>query len=859
MIPALAFSLAVGAGESRAADVNWEKKQAPIMTVWGEAIDVNTIPLNEYPRPQMVREHWQNLNGVWDYYKSSIVNMSYQSNKSRFKSRIMVPYAPESALSGVRDLDFPGNSKCSFYYQRKFTLGSEFSNKRVLLNFGAVDWRCTVYVNGKQAGTHKGGSTPFSLDITDLVNSEGENELQVVALDPSNNGGQPCGKQSVNPGGCFYTPVSGIWQTVWLEPVAEAHISRYDVVPDIDSSKATITVESASAGAVADFVVKADGAEVASLKGCKVNEPVALKLSDLRLWTPDSPFLYDLEITLRDKSGEATDKVDGYFGMRKISTAMVDGHPAIMLNNKATFNFGTLDQGWWPDGLLTPPSDEALRFDIEETKKFGFNMIRKHVKVEPDRWYYWADKLGVLVWQDIPSGGDKGTLGDKAAIQQNFYEECGDIVKTMRNHPSIVMWVVFNEGWGQDASDNNDTHTRLGYEAVKAADDSRLINAVSGWTDFEIGDIIDRHSYALGPLLHDNPVNKRAAVCGEYGGISLMVENHLWAGNGFAYVTVENNDALTDKFNNHILTIRGLQKDGIWGAVYTQISDVEQEVNGLLTYDRKVVKNTEEQRALMREMIETTIEYRKVDDKVIMDAGDTSAEAEWSYTMAAPAEGWTAIGFDDSAWEKACGGFGRSVKNVDGILRTNWNTSDIYMRRAFDASELTDTELGSMNLWIYHDDDVEVFINGVKAFAATGYTQNYKPAPISAEALATITRDGNNIIAVHCHQDGWGQYVDCGLRCGSYRHVSEFPVEGSSEAETVAVAEACDSLVYLSALGALSYRAADGGEGAVCKVFNINGSCVLSTRVSNSLISLETLDRGFYIARVGNAICKFVK
>jgi hypothetical protein len=548
--------------------------QGKIMTRWAGQINPENV-LPEYPRPQMVRGDWCNLNGLWEY---AIVDKT-QPMPGQFQGKILVPFAAESALSGVGK---NVGEKNRLWYRRTFCVPEAWNNKTILLHFGAVDWDCDVLVNGKLLGNHQGGYDPFWYDITGTLNATAQNELVVSVWDPTNKGRQPVGKQSDKPNGIWYTAVSGIWQTVWLEAVPRTYIDSLKITPDVDNQKVTVVVEVKGdpEGLSYHAVARAPGfsASAASTKNTLV-----MDITNQKLWSPDSPFLYDLQVQIR-KGDTVIDEVGSYFGMRKISLAKDEnGIMRIMLNNQFLFQYGTLDQGWWPDGLYTAPCDEALKSDVVFLKTIGMNMLRKHGKVEPARFYYWCDALGILVWQDMP-GGDNNKLfrwrtPESAA---RFEKEWKSIIRTLYNHPGIVMWVPFNEGWGQF-----DT-TRIA-RMTNDADPTRLVNNASGWTDKGAGDVHDIHAYP-GPAMPDVE-EQRAVVLGEFGGLGLPVAGHTWQEEkNWAYRSCKNSQDLTAAYGELLNRLRPLVAKGLSAAVYTQTTDVECEVNGLMTYDREVIK-----------------------------------------------------------------------------------------------------------------------------------------------------------------------------------------------------------------------------------------------------------------------------
>ena len=787
--------VAIFAGIMSANAADWSKKEAPLMTPWGEQLTADNV-WQEYPRPQLVRDEWVNLNGVWDYFmRTATVNLDYETESRPFRSKILVPFCVESALSGIMYSTYGTTLRSTLVYRRYFSLPESFKGKDVLLHFGAVDWQCKIYVNGQLAGEHTGGSDPFSVNITPYLTADEEQELQVTVYDPCDSGGQPLGKQSSNPSGIWYTPVSGIWQTVWMEPVNKAYVERYEVVPDIDNNTVDIKVLSDATDAKATVIVKYDGKTVAQKADIDVNETATLSLSELHLWTPDDPQLYDLEISLKS-SGTTTDAVKGYFAMRKFSRGMANGHPCFMLNNEPVYMYGPLDQGWWPDGLLTPPSYEAMVYDLQVIKSFGMNMVRKHIKVENDLWYEWCDRNGLIVWQDMPSGGTSGSIGTSNFIKNNFYDESVRIVNALKQHPSIGVWVVYNEGWGQDAGSGS-AHTYKGVAAVRNADDDpyRLINSVTGWTDFGLGDIVDVHSYPA-PGASSNTANKRVVVCGEFGGITLVDPDHLWAGSQQVYTSVENNEQYTALYNRYTANLQSLQNtNALWGSVYTQITDVEQEVNGLLTYDRKVLKVTDEQRALMRRKIEQTIHSRFAGSVNVCDAGDNNDKILWKYTTSQPDGNWQAANYDDSGWREGYSGFG-TIANA----RTQWNSGNIWLRRTFRLNGITSRdELKNLNLRMFYDEDTEVYINGVLAIAIAGYNTSYDLFDISEEALNAIKLSEDNTIAIHCKQTAGGQYIDAGFSLTRYTPNNELDVEPAPEEAPLPTLQADDEHAYLMA------------------------------------------------------------
>ena len=575
----------------------WQPVSDKIKSPWAENIDA-TNPLPEYPRPQLVREHWQNLNGLWDY---AIVAGKLGAAPGKYEGKLLVPYAVESALSGVGKTV---GKDSSLWYRQTVTIDKEIRKQRVLLHFGAVDWQCEVYVNGRKAGSHEGGYDPFSFDITPYLAKGAQQEIVVGVWDPTNEGPQPNGKQVVRPHGIWYTPVTGIWQTVWLEGVPETHIVATKHTPDIDQS--TLSVQTAVEGAK-----DGDEIQVSAWKdGAKVAEEIVvagaeatLKIANAQLWSPTSPSLYDLKVAVLRK-GKVVDEVGSYFAMRKISMGQdANGIQRMLLNNEFVFQYGPLDQGWWPDGLYTAPTDEALRFDVEKTKAMGFNMIRKHIKVEPARWYYHCDQLGMLVWQDMPSGDLGGNHWDmrpgitsgrqhdkeRSAESEAIYrKEWKAIMDALHNFPSIVVWVPFNEAWGQFKT-KEITEWTMDYDA------SRLVNSASGGNFFPTGHIMDIHNYPDAVMPRSELYgDKQLLVLGEFGGLGLPIEGHTWQDkDNWGYQSFKNVDELKRRYSGLVSDLARLIPMGLSAAVYTQTTDVEIETNGLMTYDREVVKMPE--------------------------------------------------------------------------------------------------------------------------------------------------------------------------------------------------------------------------------------------------------------------------
>ncbi|MBC6367941.1 glycoside hydrolase family 2 protein [Algoriphagus sp. AK58] len=589
---------------------HWTFSQtARLKTPWTDQVDPQA-PLPEYPRPQLVRPSWQNLNGQWDFAilpKGSLP-------ETGFAGKITVPFPVESYLSGVQQTVGPDNE---LWYEKSFDLNLDRKGKRVLLHFGAVDWEAEIWVNGVAVGKHQGGYDAFSFDITDQLVKAKTQKIRVRVWDPSDSGPQPRGKQVKEPKGIWYTPVMGIWQTVWVETVPESYVtsvfSNTDwengvqvFYPEITGAKPTQEVE---------VLVKEGTTVIGSFKG-KVSTPLPVKLNSPKAWSPDSPFLYEVSIRLVEGK-KLIEEVNSYAAYRDIRMAKTsDGFQRLFLNGKPLFQYGPLDQGWWPDGLYTAPTDEALLFDIVKTQEMGFNMIRKHVKVEPARWYHHADRLGMLVWQDMPSG-DMGNRWEvrpgviregvekvrTAESEAIFKTEWKEIIHEFKFFPSIVVWVPFNEAWGQFKTGEITKMTR-------ELDPTRLINSASGG-NFEmegstvVGDILDLHNYP-DPVMPDPKIfgEKSIMVLGEFGGLGLPLEGHTWQQkDNWGYQSFTTAEELKARYSILIDDLAKYIPRGLAAAVYTQTTDVEIETNGLITYDRQIIKIAVEELRKMHEKL----------------------------------------------------------------------------------------------------------------------------------------------------------------------------------------------------------------------------------------------------------------
>ncbi|MBI4600557.1 MAG: beta galactosidase jelly roll domain-containing protein [Planctomycetes bacterium] len=734
----------------------WRPAKGPLLTRWAKDVSPERVH-PEHPRPQLVRKEWLGLNGLWDY----AIRPRDEARPASFEGQILVPFPLESALSGV--MRRAGDAS-HLWYRRSFQVPASWAGKRVLLHFGAADWEARVWVNGKEAGSHRGGYDPFTLEVTPHLAASGENELVVSIWDPTDRSTQPRGKQVQDPRGIWYTPTTGIWQTVWLEAVPLASVGALKMVTDVETGTLRLEVD-LRGEAKGKLALRAEafeglegGTPVAEASGPAAIAPslvasaLELKVPGAKPWSPDSPTLYGLKVSLLE-DGKAIDEVKSYFGIREVAIGKdSSGITRMLLNGKFLFQLGPLDQGFWPDGLYTAPTDEALRYDIEVTRDLGFNMARKHVKVEPDRWYYWCDVLGLLVWQDMPSGdryigGNDPDITRSPESARQFELELKGIIDALRNHPSIILWVPFNEGWGQ-------FDTRRITELIRAHDPTRLVDSASGWTDRGTGDVHDIHAYP-GPGSPD-PEPARAAVLGEFGGLGLPLKGHTWQDEkNWGYRSFATREELTAAYVSLLASLRPLiASPGLSAAVYTQTTDVEIEVNGLLTYDRALVKPDAKQ------VTEANRKCYLPPPKVEVVVPTSEREPlEWRYALEAPPAGWEKLAFDDSSWKRGPGGFG--TRGTPGAaVRTEWRTGEIWLRRTFELP--ANGSLDGIHLRIHHDEDAEVYLNGVLAARLTGYTTSYGLLPVSPEARAAL-KPGRNTVAVRCKQTGGGQYIDLGF------------------------------------------------------------------------------------------------
>lgn len=740
------------------AATNWKVVDGHLGTRWTAGVSPSNV-LPEHPRPQMKRDTWTHLNGLWEYAvveQRAGEQTASPSPPAEWDGQILVPFCIESSMSGVMRALEPDQT---LWYRRTFEVPSAWADMRILLHFGAVDWSCQVWVNDRHVGGHTGGYDPFVLDITDELNMDKGQTVRVHVTDPTDAGYQPRGKQVRKPGGIWYTSVSGIWQTVWLEAVPSTHVKSLRITPDVDAEQVLIApvIRVGADSMTLRVRVEKDDALIQEsslsaddlVEGGTWSPQLKLTMPGAKLWSPDHPHLYDLRISL-EQSGRSVDTVDSYFGMRKIDVRKdAAGINLLFLNNEPLFQYGTLDQGWWPDGLYTAPADEALRHDVEITRQLGFNMARKHVKIEPARWYYWCDVIGLLVWQDMPNG-DRGIGGDEPDIQRSpesaeaFESELEAMVNSLYNHPSIVAWVPYNEGWGQW-----DTERICGL--VKEWDPTRLVNHASGWTDRGVGDVNDVHRYPGPgmPRLEDG----RAAVLGEFGGLGLPVPGHTWQDQeNWGYQSYETPGALTDAYVELLRQLRILVGRGLAAAVYTQTSDVEVEVNGLMTYDRARIKiDAGRARDAARKL------YLPPPVEVPVVASSRLEAQTWQYTFSEPGEGWEGTDFNDAGWESGPGGFGTEI-TPGAVIRTEWSSSEIWLRREFEIQAVPE----DLQWFIHHDEDVEVYLNGQLVLSLAGFTTDYITKPVDKAARLTF-RSTSNTLAVHCRQTAGGQYIDVGL------------------------------------------------------------------------------------------------
>ena len=706
---------------------NWAPVPGQIMTSWANDVTPENV-WKEYPRPQMVRTDWLNLNGLWDF---EITDRDTNKIAINYARKILVPFCVESALSGIKETI---TGKQQMMYRRYFTVPSNWNQKYLILHFEAVDYETKVWVDGKYVGMHKGGYDHFQFDITGFLSKEQKHEIKIVVWDPTNEGSQPIGKQALPAikNVTKYTATSGIWQTVWLEPINDVAIESIKIIPNIDN--ATISLQTKVVGATQGTRIKIQafdqGKEIASSVAAD-DELVSLQLNQPKLWSPTNPFLYDLKLSLV-KDGKVVDEVSSYFGMRKISMGRDhEGYMRILLNNAIIYQFGPLDQGYWPDGILTPASDQALRYDIAYLKKIGANMDRMHMKVQPERWYYHCDQLGILVWQDMVS--PTKFIDTKSNLNSSDFElEHNITVDQLYNHPSIIQWVLFNESWGQ-----YDTERLTA--ALKAKDPTRLVINASGWHDKKVGDIRDFHDYTIHPAIALVTKNDdRAMVLGEAGGFDLLIPGHLWTPDlktetkfktdwksDFKKGVVKSADELIEKYTILLDDLFQLKKYGLNAVVYTQISDVEDEISGWMTYDRKVGKLPDTTfAALHQQFFKPTIT-----GKYILPLSMNTAQ-QWNYSFTAPSNDWiknTTIA-DFKLGEAP---FGIESNNAHKV-NTTWNTNSLFLNKEFTLSSVP----SKLSLVACNTGITDVYINGAYVMQFNNFLKNDPEVKISESLLS---------------------------------------------------------------------------------------------------------------------------
>ncbi len=692
----------------------WAPAGDRIKTRWAAEVTPGNV-WQSYPRPQLRRADWQNLNGLWEY---AVTDAQTAKEAVRYEGEILVPFAIESSLSGVQRTFLPTDR---LWYRRTFEIGPDWRSKRVLLHFGAVDYSCEVWVNNRLVGSHTGGNNPFGFDITEALRKRGPQVLELRVADPTDTESITRGKQQLKQKGVWYTPVSGIWKTVWLEAVSPTHVSR--VLSESDAGQKTVTFRfevAQTRGNERLAVDILDRGRVIRRVEMPANEDVRVSLPECELWTPATPHLYGLEVTLL-RGRETLDRVSSYFALREVAVGEdAAGHKRVCLNGEPVFQMGTLDQGWWPDGLLTPPSEEAMLWDMVQLKRMGFNTIRKHIKVEPELYYYYADSLGLMIWQDMVSGFATSRNArehvkadwkeDWDAPQEHSRQWQGELfemIDCLRFYPSVTTWVVFNEGWGQH-------NTVEIVNRVKAYDTSRIIDGVTGWTDRGVGDMYDVHNYPATAMILPSECGGRISALGEFGGYGWAIDGHLWAGGkSWGYKNIDGAMELIDNYGRLMYDLEPLIAQGLGAAIYTQTTDVEGEVNGLITYDREVVKVPV---GLLHSM-----HHRLYG---IDPAGDVVELASWRLSEPSGATAVTVNGKTPEAWP-------RELASGDKIV----------VRGRFQA----DKPYENLSLRIHCPGKVRILLNGTEVFNQQDIRQTRHPNQYNISDYTSYLRAGENL------------------------------------------------------------------------------------------------------------------